>query len=177
MSQGHWNGVKRMLWWNLSCIEFLSHFDTFVWLISCQFLKSGLHPLKRWVKFKTILFYFTKIYSKTREKQFAKQKVLKFINEMKQMLLFLLTSFGGFLVSLDRGLVSVPDVSSVLADDVPDRFDGGFSLVEDLEGWTTKFYDTFTLYCWIGLLDCSIQIAIQFGGLDCDWQSKVIIGF
>jgi hypothetical protein len=23
-------------------------------------------------------------------------------------------------------------------------------------------------YCWIGLLDCSIWIAIQFGGLDCD---------
>ncbi len=23
-------------------------------------------------------------------------------------------------------------------------------------------------YCWIGLLDCSIRIAIQFGGLDCD---------
>ena len=23
-------------------------------------------------------------------------------------------------------------------------------------------------YCWIGLMDCSIQIAIQFGGLDWD---------
>jgi len=23
-------------------------------------------------------------------------------------------------------------------------------------------------YCWIGLLDCSIRIAIEFGGLDCD---------
>jgi len=32
-------------------------------------------------------------------------------------------------------------------------------------------------YCWIGLLDCSIRIAIQFGGLDCNWQSKVKIGF
>jgi len=26
-------------------------------------------------------------------------------------------------------------------------------------------------------LDCSIRIAIQFGGLDCDWQSKVKVGF
>ncbi len=32
-------------------------------------------------------------------------------------------------------------------------------------------------YCWIGLLDCSIRIAIQFGGLDCDWQSKIKNGF
>ncbi len=32
-------------------------------------------------------------------------------------------------------------------------------------------------YCWIGLLDCSIRIAIQFSGLDCDWQSKVKLGF
>jgi len=27
------------------------------------------------------------------------------------------------------------------------------------------------------LLDCSIWIAIQFGGLECDWQSKDKIGF
>jgi len=27
------------------------------------------------------------------------------------------------------------------------------------------------------LLDCSIRIAILFGGLDCDWQSKAKIGF
>ncbi len=32
-------------------------------------------------------------------------------------------------------------------------------------------------YCFIGLLDCSIRIAIQFSGLDCDSQSKVKIGF
>jgi hypothetical protein len=32
-------------------------------------------------------------------------------------------------------------------------------------------------YCWIGLLDCSIRIAIQFSWLDCDCQSKVKIGF
>jgi len=32
-------------------------------------------------------------------------------------------------------------------------------------------------YCWIGLLDCLTWIAIKFGGLDCDWQSKVRIGF
>jgi len=33
--------------------------------------------------------------------------------------------------------------------------------------------------CWIGLMDCPIQIAIQFGGLDCDWQSikKLDFGF
>ncbi len=27
-------------------------------------------------------------------------------------------------------------------------------------------------YCWVGLLDRSIWIAIQFRGLDCDWQSQ-----
>jgi len=32
-------------------------------------------------------------------------------------------------------------------------------------------------YCWIGLLECSIRIVIQFCGLDCDWQSKVKIRF
>ncbi len=40
-----------------------------------------------------------------------------------------------------------------------------------------KKYCLYAGYCWIGLLDCSIRIAIWFSGLDCDWQSKVKIGF
>jgi len=43
-----------------------------------------------------------------------------------------------------------------------------------------KLLNTFYLYagyCWIGLQDCSIWIAIQFARLDCDWQSKFKIGF
>ncbi len=38
-------------------------------------------------------------------------------------------------------------------------------MATNLEAW----------YFWIGLLDCSIRIAIQFGGLYCDWQSKIRI--
>jgi len=37
----------------------------------------------------------------------------------------------------------------------------------------TSPYDPSPGYCWIGLSDCSIRIAIQFGGLDC--QSSFVI--
>ena len=41
-----------------------------------------------------------------------------------------------------------------------------------IRSWNKLLSNLSSGYCWIGLLDWSIRIAIHFVGLDCDWQSN-----